>query len=181
MDNPIQSVKTQERIQEAFWLLYEKKSVQKITTTDIAQLACIHRNTFYRYYTGIYDLRDSLEQQLVELLVPYADEQMVNRQLFTKEIFLDILKTHKKRFMLAVQKDGPGFSEKYKTMLFPILRKNFDAANGQGMDDYMIDYILSGSVALIVRFFQDPDNQDIDELAVRIIEYFNRVYTNQAE
>ncbi len=179
MDNAIQSVKTQERIQEAFWQLYEKKSMQKITTTDIAKLACIHRNTFYRYYTSIYDLRDSLEQQLVELLVPYADEQMVNRQLSTKNVFLDILKTHKKRFMLAVQKDGPGFSEKYKTMLFPILRKNFDETSGQAMDDFMIDYILSGSIALIVRFFQSPDDQDIDDLAARIIDYFNRVYTKQ--
>ena len=44
------------------------------------------------------------------------------------------------------------------------------------MDDYMIDYILSGSIALIVRFFRNPGEKSVDVLASTIIDYFNRVY-----
>ena len=176
MKNTVDAGNTQKRIREAFWLLYSKNDISKITTTDIAQLAYIHRNTFYRYYTSVFTLRDSEEQQLIDLLVPYANEQMVNNKVFVKEMLLNILKTNNEKFRLTVKRNAAGFSEKYKLKLIPILQMKFGGKEESKMDDYMIDYILSGSIALIVRFFQAPDEQSMDVVASRIIDYFNRIY-----
>ena len=68
-----------------------------------------------------------------------------------------------------------GFSEVYKSKLFPILQKMFCGKNGYKMDDYMIDYVLSGSIALIVRYFKSPGDRSIDVLASTIIDLFNRI------
>jgi len=110
------------------------------------------------------------------MLVPYADDQLVNNQFFVKEMFLNILQKNDEKFRLIVKRDAAGFSEKYKMKLFPILKMKFDGTQGPAMDDYMIDYILSGSIALIVRHFQKPDEKPTEVLAATIIEFFNRVY-----
>ncbi len=169
---------TQERIEEAFWILASKKEIQKITTSNIAQLAYIHRNTFYRYYPSIYSLLDSMELKLVDTLVPYADMQMSDQEEFVKEIFSNILKTNNEKFQIIIKRDAPGFAEKYKMKLFPILKKNFNIKDKPQMNDYMIDYILSGSIALIVRYFQTPSKQTTEFLADTIISYFNKVYND---
>lgn len=55
------SIRSKERIKEAFFEMLQKKPVEKITVTDIIRSARINRGTFYAHYADIHQLIDSIE------------------------------------------------------------------------------------------------------------------------
>ena len=48
------------RFDKALLSLLEKKPFDKITVTDIVETCGINRNTFYYYYSDIYDLLEEI-------------------------------------------------------------------------------------------------------------------------
>lgn len=59
-------IKTKRAIRNAFAHLVATKDLNDISITDIADLAQINRKTFYRYYTGIYQVVEEIENEMVE-------------------------------------------------------------------------------------------------------------------
>ena len=62
---PEQTEMTRRNFQDAFWTLYEKQSIDKITVKDICSVAGYNRSTFYQYYTDVYDVLHKAEDQLL--------------------------------------------------------------------------------------------------------------------
>ena len=60
--------KTKRAIRNAFIKLLSEKEFNEITVKDIADQADIDRKTLYNHYSGIYEIRDELENDLVRLL-----------------------------------------------------------------------------------------------------------------
>lgn len=58
--------KTKRAIRNAFAQLLSEKDMDEITVRDIAELAEINRKTFYRYYSGIYQVIDEIEDDIVQ-------------------------------------------------------------------------------------------------------------------
>ena len=56
-------------IYETFISLLEKKPFDKITVKDIVETCGINRNTFYYYYSDIYDLLEEIFAKELQLLV----------------------------------------------------------------------------------------------------------------
>jgi AcrR family transcriptional regulator len=56
---------TKENIKTAFWSLYEKKPLEKITVKEIIQAAGYSRNTFYYYFSDVYDVLEQLEEDIL--------------------------------------------------------------------------------------------------------------------
>ena len=56
-------------IRETFINLLEKKSINKITVSEICKEADINRATFYRYYLDVYDLYDKVRDEFVVKLM----------------------------------------------------------------------------------------------------------------
>lgn len=59
-------VKTKKAIRNAFAKLLCEKDIDKITIKDIADTADINRKTFYNYYSGVYQIIDEIEDEIVE-------------------------------------------------------------------------------------------------------------------
>lgn len=59
---------TQRIIKDTLISLLGQKELNKITVSEICQLADINRATFYRYYLDVYDLLNKVEKELVEEL-----------------------------------------------------------------------------------------------------------------
>lgn len=57
--------KTRNSIKNAFLQLRSKKSLEKITIKELAEMAKINKATFYLHYSDIYDLSENLERQVV--------------------------------------------------------------------------------------------------------------------
>ncbi len=58
--------KTRQSITNAFLTLRRQKPLEKITIRELAQLAQIHKATFYLHYPDIYALSEELERDLVD-------------------------------------------------------------------------------------------------------------------
>ena len=58
-------VRTKKAIRSAFSELLAEKNLNYITVKDIAERANINRKTFYNYYSGIYQVIEEIESELV--------------------------------------------------------------------------------------------------------------------
>ena len=57
---------SQKRIESAFIELLQNQELDKISVTQICQLAKVNRTTFYANYLDIYDLADAVQKRLEE-------------------------------------------------------------------------------------------------------------------
>ena len=57
--------KTRQTFVEVFCELYSQKPIEKISIQEIANKSGYNRSTFYQYFTDIYELLDSVENDLL--------------------------------------------------------------------------------------------------------------------
>ena len=51
---------TKKAIMDCFLNMLKRKNIDRVTVTDICEECGINRNTFYYYFSDIYDVLDSL-------------------------------------------------------------------------------------------------------------------------
>lgn len=61
--------RTTKSIKDAFFELRKKKSIEKISVKELSEAAMINKATFYLHYKDIYDLSDSLEEELIDKII----------------------------------------------------------------------------------------------------------------
>ena len=65
-----------------------KKPIEKISIKELTELACVNKSTFYRHYTDIYALSESIEDDLVESCMEMVAEP---DKLLEKEGILSLI------------------------------------------------------------------------------------------
>ena len=70
--------KTKKSIQEALFALLSEKPINKITIKELADKANINRKTFYAHYTGIEDIVNELEDELILNLREFLQQCMID-------------------------------------------------------------------------------------------------------
>ena len=110
MDLRIQ--RTRKNIRDAFIELRSRKPIEKITVKELAEAAFINKATFYQHYEDLYDLSESMEDELIDNIIgsiPHPDTLLDDPEQATLEIFgafssqtrlLDILFSGSRRSVL---------------------------------------------------------------------------------
>ncbi len=62
----LRATKTEQAIRSAFYAQRQKQPLEKLRISELCAQAQINKSTFYRHYLDIYDLSDTLEQELLE-------------------------------------------------------------------------------------------------------------------
>lgn len=78
--------KTKRSINNAFLQIRSKKPLKKITVKELCELAEISKATFYLHYKDIYDLSDTLQQQVITDIVSHLENP--------KDIIFNLQKAH---------------------------------------------------------------------------------------
>lgn len=81
--------RTRKNIINAFLKLRAEKPLEKISVKELAELAEINKATFYLHYKDIYDLSETLENELIENIfagIEHPDAVVSNPKLFTREL-----------------------------------------------------------------------------------------------
>ena len=60
--------RTKKLLRQALASLMQEKEFQNITVTDVVRRADINRGTFYAYYRDVFDLREKVENEIVDVL-----------------------------------------------------------------------------------------------------------------
>lgn len=105
--------KTTNSIINAFLQLRAKKPLERITVKELSDLAEINKATFYLHYKDIYDLSETLENELFERVfnsIEHPNSVLSEPKLFTRELtegfisnqsLIDIIFSNDRRNILA--------------------------------------------------------------------------------
>ncbi len=170
--NSVNNTKNDFRI--AFWKLYQRYPIEKISVSELCRVAGYNRTTFYVYYDNIYDI---LHWCIEEMLLPLEEHVSELEHLDAPEekgilerLYMAILKTNEKRIRLLIERHQLYILEdKVKEVLEPVLRTMYTGNTLSEKEiDYLLEYQLAASFGVIARWFhsQDLTDQEITHLLI---------------
>ncbi len=150
---------TRENIKEAFWRLYTKHALEKITVSAVCRLAGYNRSTFYAYFQDIRDVLDAIETELIE---PDAFRAVVFNDLLSAgdvqhalQKFLALFERCDEYFSVLL---GPGGDPTFREKLLSRLTAAFPQALPEGLAKdlrYVLEYQNAGVMMMIARWYEN--------------------------
>ena len=159
--------KTKEKIINCFWVLYRKKGLDKITVSELTELAKINRSTFYAHFKDIYDVLDEIE----ESYLPGGTKFLVKCSNLTTAdevhaIFQQIFENNCDNFAFLLSAQGdPNFATKLKNRTIPIFTQHVpEIYQKSKFFDLTVDYVLTSLLGAISYWVNHRDEISSDEL-----------------
>lgn len=150
------SDRTHKNFLEAFWQLYVSKNIDKIRVQDICTIAGYHRNSFYRYFKDVYDVREQIEDRIIGEIIQQTEKNimqssrdcMIEAYLAIWEQYSDYLR------VFANDDNRSNFQSKLTAALKQTHRELFQYSTTDVADDYIWEYNINGSVSCMMYFFR---------------------------
>lgn len=182
MKQPEVTERTRQRLRRAFWMLYEHQPIEKITVKQVTDLAGYNRATFYLYFNSVRDLRDQIEEDLIARRKEAMNNGIVdssdpNHTRINLAAFLDQTAKDKPYLKVLLGPHGdPGFVEKMKEVALPMMMPLIVQQSKRGMsgadEEYLREFYASGIVAVLRKWFSDPDPMPTERLLKLITGVF---------
>lgn len=155
--------KTRNSIINAFLKLRAKKQLEKISIKELADMAVINKATFYLHYKDIYDLSETLENELFENIFKYINHYeaiISNPKLFIKELS-DAFISNKSLIDIIFSNDRSNIlidriEKKLKLLWF----EEYPEYIGIAEINILLTYLIKGGYYA----FTENENYDIDIL-----------------
>lgn len=164
------SQQTKEDLKEAFWKLYEKKTLDKISIREITEIAGYNRGTFYLHYKDVYDLLEQCEDELmaaIQQVIDEADFSHGRMDLSQKMGFLmELTQTYSKYMKTLLSDHGdPRFARRFKDLLWPVMKQYFVPIEGYSpqQEKLLAEFFLSGLLAAIMAWLSDPQTMSLKD------------------
>lgn len=165
-------VKTKRAIRNAFAKLLCEKDIDKITIKDIADTADINRKTFYNYYSGVYQIIDEIENEVVENIDTAIQDVDTNEYLKNPNaIFSRITETINKDldfygYLLSMNTNVSLFSkivDLLKEKLTQTILSKVEA--DQSRLSIVVEYTISGMISAYKSWFNSDRKLSIEEVS----------------
>ena len=109
-DNDIRVRRTKKLLRKGVAELGKTKSVNKITVKELTDLVEINRGTFYLHYKDVYDLVDSIEDELCEefdqKVLTVTPDDILHRPVDVLETYFEYFRTHKDIINVLMGENG---------------------------------------------------------------------------
>lgn len=165
-------LKTKKAIRKAMAQLMTEKELNEITVSDIANLADINRKTFYNYYTGVYQLVNEIEDEIVEsfagLLKTTDFEQALADPSIVFDKLYETISKHVEFVDALFGNIGPS------SFVSKILNKLIDMTRDAAVDHFKSDpekteviirFIFAGEIAVYQDWYHSDRKMPIKELS----------------
>ena len=153
--------KTKTNILDAFWALYKKKAIETISIKDIVEKAGYNRSTFYEYFIDIYDVLETIENELIpsiETLPPITIEG--NSIGMPIHSFVEVFKKNQEYYTVLFGPHGdPSFVQKLKSQIKTILINNLSLSK-ESINfelDYALEFIISGMIGIMIYWLKQSN------------------------
>lgn len=172
------SKKTRELIKETFAeLIKEKKSLEKITVTELVKKADITRGAFYTHFDNIYEVADEFQNEALETC--FKNMEKINSIKDIDKLFNNIfayLKENQENYEKLLSSDEPLIfmnrlnkiicHHVYETLTDKI-EKNIKIS---------ISFFVDGTLNLILRYFKKEIDLSLDEINEYIKDMFKKMF-----
>lgn len=113
--------KTRSELVTAFWKLYEHKSIDKITISELTSAAGYHRGTFYEYFQDIYDLLEQEENALISQLPEMFAKLYDSKEIQTPiTVISQFYIKNGKHLNILINQGNTEFLDRFKETVYPI-------------------------------------------------------------
>ena len=169
------SVSTKKAVKNAFIRLSSEKDINCITISEIAAQADINRKTFYNYYSGIHEVIDEIENDIIghvdEALTEIDFTSTLNSPYLIFEKLTDVISADTEFFeYLMSMNSNVSLSSKItdllkfkvKTVIMPFFEiEEFRL-------ELMLDFMISGMVAVYRHWFNSDRSIPIESISSRM-------------
>ena len=169
-------VRTKYAIHRAMTQLMAEKDINDISVKEIADLADVNRKTFYNYYSGVHQLVDEIEDEIVEYFAGLIRTIDFNRALADPSIVFETLYdtiSGNIAFIDALFSSGRNASLVGK-VLNKLIEMTSDAAvehfkSDPGKTEIITRFIFAGEIAAYQAWFHSDRSIPVKDLS-RTIE-----------
>lgn len=172
-------IKTKKAIRNAFIKLLAQKDYNEITIKNIADEADVDRKTVYNYYSGIYEIREELENDLIKLLDEATQKinfkQHISNPLEIFEILTDIINSNLELYSNLFKLEAKSYIvRKIMKSLIIRVKQELQSLPYEKLDEKKLDlvaqFITSGMVAAYQYWFNSNRLQPLEELSKEVGE-----------
>lgn len=165
-------LKTKRAIRNAFAKLMVEKDINDITIMELADTADINRKTFYNYYSGVYQVVEDIERDILtsyeELLGGIEFKQYMNTPYSLFERFSLLINMDPEFFGYLLSMNGNVNLItrimrllKDKTCEVMVAQLDLDAYKA----DIMLDFVLSGMLSVYQHWFNSEQTISAEEVS----------------
>lgn len=176
--------KTRTQLRKCLSILLETKKIQNITVKELAQMADINRGTFYLHYKDVYDLLDHIQKDLLrdfENILTTIAPDTDNLVPFIEALFLFIYRNKDMSKIFLHEDLEASFSSELRSKLQICVFNKYKVFIKQKNMPYFelyYDFIISGTIGLLVRWVDSEFQMSPHELAVLTNSFIQSGLTN---
>jgi len=171
--NPQQTELTKQKLQTAFWDIYEEKTFEKITVREITERAGVNRSTFYAYYKDVYDVLEQVENEILSTfnVSNRFNANFLDREQYQSELYFfgEFLRKNQKAIMLLIgEKGDPKFSSKLWTCARENIYENLQALSGNKDTpflEYIVEYIINCHAGILIQWCKNNCDIPFEQIA----------------
>ncbi|NCB28806.1 MAG: TetR family transcriptional regulator [Clostridia bacterium] len=153
--------RTKRLLRQALAELMQEKEFKDITVTDLVERADINRGTFYVHYRDVYDLREKIENEMIEDFramvedsLPSFDRPALRPMLKRAVDFVDENSTLVRSLLRA---SGAVSFEAKMMVIVEESRMMILQGKAKQYDRYVARFIAGGAVCMIEKWLADPN------------------------
>lgn len=165
---------TRDNLKQAFLELYATKPIERISIREITDRAGYNRATFYLYFRDIYDLLSSIEDELLATIDAVVDTLLSKQDIYERMgSFLGLASRLTEPFSVLLGDSGdPSFARRFKQKLEPLVDRLIVTRRPLASHEHELfnAFYLSGVVAVVVAWLQDPRGMGIDDLVRFLVD-----------
>ena len=166
--------KTRTAIQNALLSLMSVKPIEKITISELSELADVNRKTFYNHYSSLQDVLLELDEMYLDMLfssdeINNPDSRFSDTYLFLDNIVTE-LTTHPDRTKLLFDSGvSTGLTQRLKESLRPYVREmSRNLSLSPVYLTYLLDYIVYGIAAILDEWVHSENQLSKAEMSAMI-------------
>lgn len=168
-------LKTKRAIHQAFVQLMTEKPIDDISVTEIANLADINRKTFYNYYSGVYQLVDEIENEMVDCFAELIETiDFENVIANPSDVFDKFFKVVSENVSIIDSLFSPGSNS---ALAYKILEKMIEITRDAALKHFTMEperiecivrFIFAGEIAVYQDWFHSDRSMSICDLAYTV-------------
>jgi len=169
---------TKQNIKNAFWEEFKIKTIDKITVKEICYVTGYNRSTFYQYFKDVYDVLETIENELIEELDRLFDENPI--EFITSDNFISkITEIYNSKgellYYLLNNQTNSSFLDKYKTLIkSKLFTTEIDDRVKRLKISILLEFIVSAVISALSFWYPRREEMDTSDF----IEYIQSIATN---
>lgn len=175
-EQDIRIVKTKKSIRDALFQLLETKPLNKISISELAEVACINRKTFYAHYSSIEDILAELEDEIVVSIDEYLKECIISEYGLNPYYFVQFINsiyTSNPEFYenIVSIRNYHFFAEKLKSLFKKQVLLSLDNIPEERkiIVNLQLEFIISGVAAIYIEWIRKGKPCSFDEVSDLIL------------